>query len=672
MQSQKSMMSLPSILIKFVTLNSLDMKRLQLFSFKYIQRNNFCSTPNYIDISKHINDLKNSGSLETINFARKKRKKRSKNVSKLSNNINKNENQYKLDNIVSEIKKYTNEYKYGRSVDNPGDFNEMTSFKNDNIEGKLSPELKDVLSKFTENSDDINVDSNDVPLVHDSRMNVNELLEHTNNNDDINDEDDSKYENEYNNININDKINDIDGYSDIFEFQKNNNNNDELIDNNDYIYEGKLREKFNENRKHFYRKNKDTKWIECGVSNILQNRLNEIGYKYPSIIQYLFIKNYHSYNKLNTFVIGSETGSGKTLAYSIPIIDEILEEYIDMGIIEFKDNSDINNININKDNIIINNNKRPWLYYPKTIIIEPNIELCTQVRGVISSICRPFHIYVDCWSEKHKAQNWSFIYNELINKNNPIEPSPEILICTPSVLKHIFNIKWCLRLSHIIFDEADQMLVHKNGKFNHIKYILDEILLYHKDKMYTKNESILRRFKPVTYIFAGATLANKRVKVYLGNKGARSRKQRNTPLPEKYMILFKKSKWIISPNQHRFSPNLKQKFIYIRDNEELQELLLRVLHRHPIQYARFKRENKDPPKIPQTIIFCNSKNSVKECSKFLEYNNINHVHIHEKMDDKLKDQNIKSFELKKMPILVATYVMYIYRYIIYSDKIRLY
>ena len=78
------------------------------------------------------------------------------------------------------------------------------------------------------------------------------------------------------------------------------------------------------------------------MSDILCERLSCLGYKCPSIIQALYIKQYHSLeDKRMTLVIGAETGSGKTLAYIIPIIDDLIEEYITMDIL-YNISSDIN------------------------------------------------------------------------------------------------------------------------------------------------------------------------------------------------------------------------------------------------------------------------------------------------------------------------------------------
>ena len=144
-----------------------------------------------------------------------------------------------------------------------------------------------------------------------------------------------------------------------------------------------------------------------------------------------------------------------------------------------------------------------------------------------------------------------------------------------------------------MIDEADIMLTHKSGKgkWSHIEQILKSLQKYQKDKLLSGLNSDLHRFSPTMYIFTGATLANKRVQVFLGKHGKRSQKQKETHLPDTLMKLFKKSIWITSPLQHRHSPNLTQKWLFVRDNLEQQELLLRALHRHPAQKNRYKNSS---------------------------------------------------------------------------------
>ena len=285
------------------------------------------------------------------------------------------------------------------------------------------------------------------------------------------------------------------------------------------------------------------------------------------------------------------------------------------GIINHQQNDDSANSKNPPDS---NQHKLPFLKYPKCIVIEPSAELCRQIRGVIQSVTRPFGIRVECWSEEQVPPPMPFLYDYLYahydidnedeeeQRAHRTQSAPEILVATPSVLKHVFDTRLVLRLDHLVVDEADIMLTHKggHGNWSHIEQILKSLQKFQKDKLLSGNKSDLYRFRPCCYIFTGATLANKRVQVFLGKHGARSRAQKGTLLPDSLMKLFRKSVWITSPLHHRHSPNLTQKWLFVRDNLEQQELLLRALHRHPAQKARYKRHRQSFPVEFQSILCC--------------------------------------------------------------------
>merc|ERR1712119_253769 len=103
------------------------------------------------------------------------------------------------------------------------------------------------------------------------------------------------------------------------------------------------------------------------------------------------------------------------------------------------------------------------------------------------------------------------------------------------------GVRFVLRLQHLVIDEADIMLTHKagQGQWCHIEQILKTLQKYQKDKLLSGKASDLHRFSNCMYIFTGATLANKRVQVFLGQHGQRSAAQKKTALPDSLMKLFK-------------------------------------------------------------------------------------------------------------------------------------
>jgi ATP-dependent RNA helicase RhlE len=69
-------------------------------------------------------------------------------------------------------------------------------------------------------------------------------------------------------------------------------------------------------------------------------------------------------------VVGAETGSGKTLSYLLPLIDKCLQ---------YKSNA------IVTSNVSSSPPKR--FFYPSTVVLVPNKELCNQVFDVADSVC---------------------------------------------------------------------------------------------------------------------------------------------------------------------------------------------------------------------------------------------------------------------------------------------
>eukprot|EP01084_Bolivina_argentea_P200076 342193_1 len=665
------------ILYKITSLNNVN-------SYLTLYQKHFSSKGFSKEIASHIDQLKSIASEsnkeyllpEQNNLNKSKHKKKSKYIDKYSFSYNYNKQQQKqiqqkqkLSKILNEIQSDNLPISQGRIIDSP-----------EPKTRKLPMDLEDVLSKFTDNSNQTHIPKPSIPI---PKIKLDEEFEHKSNinSDGINLErisSKTKTENNYNNKTDNNKLEDekmekraldlslSQHNDDINKLTFNLDNKDEIKSYNlvEYI-DSKRRELLNANREHFFIKNGNCTFSDIGVSDILCEKLRLLGFKCPSVIQAQFIKQFHALeDKRNSLIMGAETGSGKTLAFCIPIVDELIEEYISMNIIQFNntetetDTKTIENMIINKDNL-------PYLKYPKCVIIEPSSELCSQIRGVIQSISRPFGLRVESWTEHNLPRPMHCLYDYLYSHyddmdNNTIESSPEILIVTPSVFKHVFNTKFVLRLNYLIFDEVDLLLTHKSGigHWRHTEQILKTLQKYQKDKLLSGYNSNLHRFKPCLYICCGATLANKRVEIFLGKHGKRSKSQKKTPLPEPLMKLFKKSIWVISKLQHRYSPNLTQKWIFCRDNQEKQELLLRSLHRHPAQKNRYKKEMQSFPPLRQTIIFCNNKRSVEDCMTFLKFNRIPCAIIHEHIIYEEREKILhKFYNDKKIPILICTDMM---------------
>lgn len=142
----------------------------------------------------------------------------------------------------------------------------------------------------------------------------------------------------------------------------------------------------------------------------LKNKLNELGFLKPTIIQE---KSYQAFMKNLNAILLSPTGTGKTLAYLIPLINKI--------------------------------NPHEGL---QSIIIVPTTELALQIKEVLKTLNAPYSSQVITSNEDRLKSINSF-------KNNP----PNLLVITPGRLDNLRkeNLINPLLVKYLIIDEADML-----------------------------------------------------------------------------------------------------------------------------------------------------------------------------------------------------------------------
>jgi len=133
----------------------------------------------------------------------------------------------------------------------------------------------------------------------------------------------------------------------------------------------------------------------------------------------------------------AQTGSGKTLAYSIPLIQQIINE--------IKDGTDKKG--------------------PQAIILCPTRELCMQITGVINKIIKRLD-GVLCASI-YGGQSYEIQFKAL-------KLDPKIIVATPGrVIDHLKRKTISLKtISFLVLDEADEML--KMGFQEDLEFIFSE------------------------------------------------------------------------------------------------------------------------------------------------------------------------------------------------------
>jgi ATP-dependent RNA helicase DDX47/RRP3 len=156
-------------------------------------------------------------------------------------------------------------------------------------------------------------------------------------------------------------------------------------------------------------------FADVGVSEELVERCEQMGYKYPTVIQRKSLP----YSLKNRDIIGlAETGSGKTLAFALPIVQALLND--------------------------------PQPYY--ALIIAPTRELCVQISEHFQALGQTFGLKtaVIVGGLDLMAQTVA-----LVNKK------PHVIIATPGrILHHLENTKGfsLSNLKYLVMDEADKLL----------------------------------------------------------------------------------------------------------------------------------------------------------------------------------------------------------------------
>lgn len=102
-------------------------------------------------------------------------------------------------------------------------------------------------------------------------------------------------------------------------------------------------------------------FVSCGLSPQLLSALSAAGKSIPTVIQ---AKSFPAIESGQNVVVGAETGSGKTLAYLLPIINGILEKFVERS---------------SDEEVMVRS-------YPSAIIMVPNKELCNQVCRMANEV----------------------------------------------------------------------------------------------------------------------------------------------------------------------------------------------------------------------------------------------------------------------------------------------
>ncbi|CAD2112048.1 ATP-dependent RNA helicase ROK1, putative [Plasmodium vinckei] len=302
------------------------------------------------------------------------------------------------------------------------------------------------------------------------------------------------------------------------------------------------------------------------IKKLMDTIKNTLCFEYPTCIQKICIPSI--LNGFNTICI-SQTGSGKTCAFLIPLLLKL----------------------INHDNVNNNNNEATDLFYFRSLVIVPTVELAIQIYEhaiILFESFRKFNII------------------NLQNKEIEISKNVDVCICTPLVLLQLLEKEKKISLQkcfYIVFDEVDKLFEIKF--LEHVNCLLNKI----------KNIKIQK-------IFTTATLPGK-VKSFI-----------NT-LCVNYTIVY------FGKNINTINNNIKQELIYVNNEDDKFIVLNNLIKNKEIH-------------IP-VLIFTDSiekckyiyKNLIKSMSS-INTNNINYTsYVDTLTSDKSKEERNKIFQKLK-------------------------
>ena len=250
------------------------------------------------------------------------------------------------------------------------------------------------------------------------------------------------------------------------------------------------------------------------ITQSIADKLEEQGITHASEMQY---QTYECFENNNHIKILSETGSGKTLAYLLPLLE------------------------------------KERTGYPKILIFTATNELALQVSSVISSISDITHLTLSIGCERSK-ESFEKILKDLSleqylrKQRKPFKKNIDcnIIISTPGIFFNFdFKLRKLLAPDYVVLDEADTLL--QGGTEKQMKRFIKEV---------NSQKSLDTKF-----IFSAATFPS----------GGRS------PVENWIDENFRrKMSRVESPQFHKVSPTVSEKFIYIPTDDLPQEKVIEI------------------------------------------------------------------------------------------------
>ncbi|XP_064016481.1 probable ATP-dependent RNA helicase DDX28 [Pogoniulus pusillus] len=323
-------------------------------------------------------------------------------------------------------------------------------------------------------------------------------------------------------------------------------------------------------------------FAEMGLQPVLLAALEDLSVSRPTAVQRLAIP---ALRRGRNALCAAETGSGKTLAYLLPLLDRLLtcpEEPVEV----------------------------PGPPSPRGLVVLPSRELALQVGAVTAALCRPAGLQV-------RGLTGGGAAGGLRRQLRCPPPGPAVLLGTPGALREALRRRFLTlgRLLWMVLDEADVLM----------------------DETFTEPLEQILAHAPLTTGAPGpAGPGESRIQMVV--VGATFPAGLTETL-EKFSDV-RRFDTLTTRSLHRLPSHVKQKFIRVKGQDKLPELLQLLKERSACSGA--------------VLIFCRSASTVNWLGYILDDHKIKHLRLQGQMSADARAGIFASFQKGDVSVLVCT------------------
>ncbi|XP_065517268.1 probable ATP-dependent RNA helicase DDX28 [Lathamus discolor] len=322
---------------------------------------------------------------------------------------------------------------------------------------------------------------------------------------------------------------------------------------------------------------------EMGLQPALLAGLGGLSISRPTAVQRITIP---ALRRGRSALCAAETGSGKTLAYLLPLLDGLLSRPAEPEVEVAGPPS------------------------PRGLVVLPSRELALQVGAVAAALCRPAGLHV-------RGLTGGGAAGGLRRQLRAPPPGPAVLLGTPGALREALRRRFLAleRLRWMVLDEADTLVDDSFAG------ILEEILAHVPLAVGAPGPAGPGEER-TQVVVVGATFP--------------------TGLSQTLGKFTDVGQFVTLATQslHRLPPHVRQKFVRIKGQDKLPELL-QLLKEHPASGGAI-------------IIFCKSASTVNWLGYILDDHKIKHLRLQGQMSAAARADIFASFQKGDVSILVCT------------------